>query len=42
MEYCFPLWAGIPASHLAELDIVETKAFKIIGIVRDEAESVGL
>ena len=30
MEYCSPLWAGAPASHLAQLDAVETKAIKII------------
>ena len=32
MEYCSPLWAGSPASHLSQLYAVETKAFKIIGI----------
>ena len=37
-----PLWAGSPASHLAQLDAVETKAIKIIGISYDEAESMGL
>ena len=42
MEYHFPLWAGSPTSHLAQLDAVETKAFNIIGISRDEAESMGL
>ena len=42
MEYCSPLWAGTPASHLAQFDAVETKAFKIIGISHDEAESMGL
>ena len=41
MEHC-SLWAGSPSSHLAQLDTVETKAFKIIGISHDEAESVGL
>ena len=29
-------------SHLAQLEAVETKAFKIIGISHDEAESMGL
>ena len=42
MEYCSPLWGGAPASQLARLDAVETKAFRIIGISRDEAESLGL
>ena len=42
MEYCSPLWAGAPASHLSRLHAVETKAFQIIGISRDEAESLGL
>ena len=42
VEYCSPLWAGDPASHLAQLDAVEAKAFKIIGISRDEAESMSL
>ena len=42
MEYCSPLWAGAPASHLSRLHAVETKAFRIIGISRDEAESLGL
>ena len=37
MEHCSPLWAGTPASHLAQLDTVETKAFKIIGISGDVA-----
>ncbi len=41
MEYCSPLWAGAPASHLARLHAVETKAFRIIGISRDEANSKG-
>uniref|UniRef100_A0A8C4QVN9 ATP-dependent Clp protease ATP-binding subunit clpX-like, mitochondrial n=1 Tax=Eptatretus burgeri TaxID=7764 RepID=A0A8C4QVN9_EPTBU len=39
MEYCSPLWAGAPASHL---HAVETKAFRIIGISCSEAESLGL
>ena len=30
MQYCPPFWAGTPASHLAQLDAVETKAFMII------------
>ena len=42
MEYCSPLWAGAPASHLSWIHAVETKAFRIIGISRDEAESLGL
>ena len=42
MEYCSPLWAGAPASHLSRLHAVETKAFRIIGISRGEAESLGL
>ena len=42
MEYCSPLWAGAPSSHLSRLDAVETKAFRIIGISHDEAEPLGL
>ena len=42
MEYCSPLWAGAPASHLSRLQAVETMAFRINGISRDEAESLGL
>ena len=42
MEYCSPFWAGTPSSHLSQLDAMETKAFKIIGISHDEAESLGL
>ncbi len=42
MEYCSPLWTGAPASHLSRLHAVETKAFQIIGISHDEAESLGL
>ena len=42
MEYCSPLWAGAPASHLSWLHAVETKAFRIIGISHDESESLGL
>ena len=42
MEYCSPLWADAPASHLSRLHAVETKAFRIIDISRDEAESLGL
>ena len=42
MEYCSPLWAGVPASHLSRLHAVETKAFRIIGISSDKAESLGL
>ena len=34
-------WAGSPASHLAQLEAVETKAFNIIGISRNEAKSMG-
>uniref|UniRef100_UPI00358DED36 uncharacterized protein n=1 Tax=Myxine glutinosa TaxID=7769 RepID=UPI00358DED36 len=37
-----PLWAGAPASHLARLHAVETKAFRISEISRDEANSEGL
>ena len=40
MEYCSPLLTGAPASHLSRLHAVETKAFSIIGIDRDEAESL--
>ena len=42
MEYCAFLWAGAPASHISRLHAVESKAFWIIGISRDEAESLGL
>ena len=42
MEYCSPLWAGVPTFHLSWLHAVETKAFRIIGISRDEAESLDL
>ena len=42
MEYCSTLWADPPALHLAQLDTVETKAYEIIGISFDEAESMGL
>ena len=42
MEYCSPFWAGPPASYLSRLHAVETKAFMIIGISRNEAESLGL
>ena len=42
MEYCSPIWAGAPASHLSRFHAVETKAFRIVGISRDEAESLGL
>ncbi len=34
--------AGYPTSHLVQLIAVETKAFNIIEISRDEAESMGL
>ena len=34
-------WAGAPASHLSRLHAVETKAFQIIGISRDEADTLG-
>uniref|UniRef100_A0A8C4PZH3 N-acetylglucosaminyl-proteoglycan 4-beta-glucuronosyltransferase n=1 Tax=Eptatretus burgeri TaxID=7764 RepID=A0A8C4PZH3_EPTBU len=37
MENCSPFWACSPSSHLAQLDDLETKAFKIIGIPHDEA-----
>ena len=36
LEYCSPLWVGIPASHLAQLDTVETKDFQINGISNNE------
>uniref|UniRef100_UPI00358EB7ED armadillo repeat-containing protein 3-like n=1 Tax=Myxine glutinosa TaxID=7769 RepID=UPI00358EB7ED len=42
MEYCSPFWDGAPASHLAEVDAVEVKAFNIIGISHDKAETMGL
>ena len=42
MEDCSPIWAGSPASHPAQIDAMETKAFKIIGFSHDEAESMGL
>ena len=42
MEYCSPLWAGAPASHLSWPHALETKTFRIIGISRNEAESLGL
>uniref|UniRef100_UPI00358E6C84 nicotinamide N-methyltransferase-like n=1 Tax=Myxine glutinosa TaxID=7769 RepID=UPI00358E6C84 len=41
MEYCSTLLAGSPASHLAQLDAVETKAFKIIRISHAESECMG-
>ena len=41
MEDCSPLWAGAIASHLSWLHAVETKAFRIIGISRGKAESLG-
>ena len=42
MEYFSFLSAGAPASHFFRLHSVETKAFRIIGISRNEAESLGL
>ena len=42
MEYCSPLRADAPASHLSQLHAVETKAFRIIGISHGEAESLSL
>ena len=42
MEDCSPLWAGATAFHLSRLHAVEPKAFRIIGISHDEAESSGL
>ena len=42
MEYSSFLWAGAPASHLSQLHTMETKAFMIIGISHDEAESLVL
>ena len=41
MEYCSPLRAGAPASHLARLHAVEIKTFRVIDISCDEAESLG-
>ena len=41
MEYCSALLPGCLASHLAKLDAIETKAFKIIEISRGEAGSCG-
>ena len=38
MEYCSLLWIGAPPLHLAQIDAMETNAFKIIGISHDEAE----
>ena len=40
-EYYSPLWAACPASHLTQLDTMETKACKIIEISCDEDESMG-
>ena len=42
IEYCSLLWAGAPTSRISKLHTVETKAFRIIGISCDEAESLGL
>ena len=42
LEYCSPLWAGSPVTHLSQFHAVETKAFRIVGISRDEAETLGL
>ena len=42
MECCSPLCAVATASHLAQLDAVETKAFMIIAISTNEAESTDL
>ena len=42
MEYCSPIWTGAPASQLSRLHAVETKAFRIVGNSRGEAESLGL
>ena len=42
MEYCSPLWAGAPTSHLSQLHAVEAKTFRIIGISHGEAECLGL
>ena len=41
MKSCSPLWAGYPASHLAMFDAMEAKAFNIMGISLNEAESLG-
>ena len=32
MQYCFSLWGGAPAPHLARLHAVEAKAFRIRSI----------
>ena len=42
MEYCSPLWADAPASHIALLDAVESNALKIIGTSRDNVKCLSL
>jgi len=42
MEHCSQLWTGSLASHLAQLNAMERKAFKINGIAHAEAEYMGL
>ena len=43
MEYCSPLWAGTPVSEYpAQIDTVESKAFKMIVISCNEADFMGL
>ena len=38
MEHCSPLWAGTADSHSAQLDAVDSRAFKSVEISHDEAE----
>ena len=42
MKYCSSLCVGSLPSHLAQHDAVETKAFNIIGISSNEAESTSM
>ena len=42
MEYISPLWTGTSASNLAQIDVVETKAFRINGISHAETELMWL
>ena len=42
MECWSQLCTGNPVSYLSQLDTMESKAFKITGISRNEAESMGL
>ena len=41
MEYCSHLWAGSTASHLAQLDAVEARTFRIVEISHNEAVYMG-